>query len=271
MSSEGDGIAGLLVVLLFLLFFAAIIVAFVLIVRYILRRNRERVAAMQAYAAERGLAYEGDVTLPRATPLLRRGGRGISTVSGRLADGLDGRLADYRYTTGTGDDKRTYHFATVLAPLPEAGSARLYCYPRVAAGLFDAIGDALTQYQTVELESEAFSARFQLVVRDEASMVAIRQLFSPSFIVFLSEHTPEGYWFELEEGHLVGAIKGQFWEQPERLDELCAVTAAVAQRFREDIAERAELRGATAPTAEPPPAAEPPPPPPAEPPPPPPA
>lgn len=269
-STEGDSTLGLLIILFVFLAFAVFVAGFALLVRYLMRRNRERVAALQAYARERGLVYEGDGRFPALTPLLRHGGRALGIVSGRLGAGMEGKLADYRYTTGSDKNKRTYHIATVLAPLPEAGSAQFYCYRRLAGGLLDAVGDAITQYQTVELESEAFSERFRLVVRDEANMVAIRQLFAPSFIVFLTEQTPGGFWFELEGGHVVGAVNGQYWGEPAVLDALCAATATVVERIREDIAERMDLRAASAPTGQPPPPpADQPLPPPTEPPPPP--
>lgn len=251
--SDGETIGVLVIFVLVCLLFLGVPVAFLLILRHIFRQNKERTAAMQGYAQERGLTFEGDGRLPRATPLLRWRGRAYGTVVGTLAPGLAGKLTNFRYSTGTKQNRRTYDFATVLAPLPEAGSARFYCYQRVANDFFDPIGDALTQYQTVELESTAFGESFRLAVRDEANMLAIRQLFSPSFIVFLTEQVPHGFWFELEAAHLCGAIRGEHWERPDELDELCRATAAVANRIRSDIAERAELRGASEPPPPPPP------------------
>ena len=265
--SAAGALAILLAFLLFAAFFFGIVALLVFVFRYAMRRSKERVAAMKAYAAERGLAYEGDRRLPAATPLLRRGGGGVGIVSGRLADGLFGKLAGYHYSTGSGDSRRTYFFTVALGELPEVGSGRFYCYRRVGGDLLDGIGDAITQYKTVELESHAFSESFRLMVRDEANMLAIRQLFSPSFIVFLTERVPLGFWFEVEDGYLLGAIKGEYWEEPAVLDEVCAATAEVAARIRKDVAERMELRGATSP---PPPQGDEPPPPDDDPPPPPP-
>ncbi len=216
---------------------------------------------MQAYANERGLTYEGDGVLPRVTPLLTRGGRAVGIASGNLPGGVQGKLAEYSYTTGTGDDKRTHSFSVALVPLPEAGSARFYCLRRVGGGMLDGIGDALTPFQTVQLESELFARSFRLMVKDEANMVAIRQLFSPSFIVFLSEEVPPGFWFEVEDGHLMGAIKGTHWEEPATRDALSVATAGVARRLRDDLADRAGLRRATSPPPPPPPDPPPPPPP----------
>ena len=275
--SGGEALGVVLILLFVLLFFVAVATGIFLIFRYVLRRNKERDVAMQTYAQQRGLVFEGRVRLPPITPLLRHRGQALGTVSGTLGEGLSGRLSNYQYSTGSGDSRRTYYYSTVLAPFPEAGSAHFFCYRRKGGDFLDSIGDAITAYQTVELESEVFSDRFRLMVADEANMLAIRQLFSPSFIVFLTDEAPDGFWFEVEGGHLLGAVEHELWERPADLDALCVATAKVATRIRNDIAERSGLRAATAPQAvatQPPPppeADEPPPPPPgtAEPPPPP--
>lgn len=263
-ASSGEVIGVILILLLVVGFMFAIGLGIFLIVRKIIQRNAERKTTMTAYAQQRGLVFEGDGTLPRTTPLLRHRGRASGKVSGRLPGGLTGTLANYQYTVGSDDNRHTYYFTTVLAELPEAGSTRFYCFRRVGGDLLDPIGDALTDLQTVELESELFSRSFRLMVKDEANMLAIRQLFSPSFIVFLSEEVPPTFWFEVEGGHILGVVKGDNWEDPAVLDGLCATTAAVAERIRKDVAERLGLRAAAAPPPPPAGADEPPPPPPAD-------
>ena len=279
-SSELIGVIVFLFIVVAIMFSIGLVVF--LIVRKIIERNAQRKTTMTAYAQQRGLASEGDGTLPTITPLLRRRGRASGKVSGRLPGGITGTLASYQYTVGSDDDRRTYYFTVVLAPLPEAGSTRFYCFRRVGGDLFDSIGDALTPLQTVELESELFSRSFRLMVKDEANMVAIRQLFSPSFIVFLSEEVPPTFWFEVEGGQILGVIKGENWEDAAALDGLCTTTAAVAEQIRKDVSERHGLRRATTPAPPgpagraapppppPPPGGEPPPPEPEAPPPPPP-
>ena len=223
------------------------------------RRRREDIpTAMRAYADERGLAFEGDGTLPRVTPLLKRGGVALGTVSGTLAPGVEGRLAQYRYDIGKQDRSYLAEQAVVLAPLPEVGSTRMYLDRRLA-GTGGAVADALGPLQEVRIESTHFGERYRLRVRDEASMVAVRQLFSPSFIVFLNEEAPEGFSFELENGQICAALHGAHWRDPAKLDELCRATATVCARIRADVAERLDLRAAVASRPPPPP----PPPPPA--------
>ena len=234
-----------------------------LIVRAIRRRREDIPAAMRGYAAERGLTYEGDGSFDPVTPLLAWRGKAHGKVSGTLAPGFEGELAHYRYdrdASGGSDFEQT----VVLAPLPEAGRAKIYLVRRGSYESGGAIEDAMTQYQSVRIESAAFGARYQLRVRDSASMIAIRQLFSPSFIVFLTERAPDGFWFEIEGGHLCAARYGAHWRDPDALDELCRTAAAVRGAVRADIRERLELRGAATDVASPPPppapAAPPPPP-----------
>ena len=224
-----------------------------LIVRSIRRRREDIPGAMRAYAAERGLSFEGNGTLPPVTPLLKWRGQALGKVSGALAPGLDGELAHYRYDRGNDRGSYLYEQAVVLVPLPEAGVARMYLDRRRSYEAADAVEDAVTGFQTVKIESAAFAERYRLQVRDEASMIAIRQLFSPSFIVFLTERAPDGFSFEIEGGRLCAAIEGAHWREPAKLDELCRATATVRDAVRADIRERLELRGAAAASAPPPP------------------
>ncbi len=250
-----------------------LIVVFVIgigvLIWFVNRAEKEKKAAltkaMQDYAAQRGLTYEGDGDLPTTTPLLDKRGRSRGTVSGELAPGFSGQLTNYSFTEGGGRSKRTYNYATILAPMPELGAARFYCFRRESFGVFEGISDRITAFQTLELESHKFNSIYRLMVRDEASMVALRQLFPPSFIDYLTERVPPGFWFEVEGGSLMGAMRGEHWRYPQRLDSLIVATDSVARHIREDLSQRAGLRAATEGPSPTPPAArrdEPPPPPP---------
>lgn len=229
------------------------------IVTKIRHRVEDVPTAMKTYAQERGLTFEDGSQFPPATPLLRYRSKALGMVSGELAPGLEGKLAHYRYDRNDNDTDNEQ--AVLLTPLPEAAGACMYLDRGTSSG--NQLEDALTVFKTAQVESAAFRSRYQLRVRDEANMIAIRQLFSPSFIVFLTEEVPPGFWFEVEDGYVMGAIKGENWDRPDLLDAVCAATAEVARRIRKDVAERMELRGATSPQppAPPPPPNEPPPPP----------
>lgn len=227
------------------------------------RKKAALTGAMEEYASERRLTYEGDDDLPTTTPLLDKRGRSRGTVSGELAPGLRGQLTNYSFTEGSGRSKRTFNYAAILASMPELGGARFYCFRRESFGVFEGISDRITAFQTLELESSKFNSVYRLMVRDEASMVALRQLFPPSFIDYMTERVPPGFWFEVEGGSLLGAMRGEHWRTPQHLDALIVATDSVARHIREDLSQRAGLRAAT--TGPPPPpvvGGEPPPPPP---------
>jgi hypothetical protein len=67
-------------------------------------------------------------------------------------------------------------------------------------------------------------------------MVKARQVLSPAFLVWLDEHSPEAYAFELCAGSLVCNVKGHKKTSAE-LDELCEASAAVARRLAEEADE----------------------------------
>jgi hypothetical protein len=64
----------------------------------------------------------------------------------------------------------------------------------------------------------------------------MRQLFSPTFVAFLAEDTPEGFAFEVENGMLCVNIKNHAKKATD-LDRLCKDATTVATRLREEIAE----------------------------------
>jgi len=210
------------------------------IVTKIRHRVEDVPTAMKTYAQERGLTFEDGSQFPPATPLLRYRSKALGMVSGELAPGLEGKLAHYRYDRNDNDTDNEQ--AVLLTPLPEAAGACMYLDRGTSSG--NQLEDALTVFKTAQVESAAFRSRYQLRVRDEANMIAIRQLFSPSFIVFLAEEVPDRFSFELEHGHLCVAVYGAHWKQPAKLDELCRAALVVRDRFRADIAERMELRRA---------------------------
>jgi hypothetical protein len=113
----------------------------------------------------------------------------------------------------------------------------MYCERKLAGGLLAGVGDAIQGLDHVELESSAFESRYRLLVPDGTDQNPIRQLFEPSFIVLMSEKTPDAFSFELEDGMLCASVPEGLWEKPAELDALCDAAAKVAARFREEAGE----------------------------------
>ena len=82
------------------------------------------------------------------------------------------------------------------------------------------------------LESEALGDRYEIFVAKDQDDVWLRRLFSPSFIVWLTESAPDKFAFELVGGTLVAYVP-EHKEDAADLDRVAAATGAVAQRLRE--------------------------------------
>jgi len=201
---------------------------------------------LDSYAKSRGLKV-GDGEVPvKATPLLREGvGRGTSwTMGGEVAPGIDGTLAQFYYevptldTDGTPSTNKVY-FTIGVVELPECAALvpELYCKRKSGLRSLEKLEDAFrVGKKRVTLESEALADRYEIFTRQDQDDVWLRRLFSPSFIVWLTESPPEKFVFELVDGTLVAYIPDSH-EDIVSLDAVLAATGAVATRLREEAAE----------------------------------
>jgi hypothetical protein len=198
-----------------------------------------------AYAEERGLSREKEGSLPPATPLLRRGERrhAEEIMRGELPGGLTGTLALYTYEVDSRDSKgdrhTAYHdFTVVLADLPETAFkvSGLYCQRRVGPRLLDGAEDVFRRKQRLELESEDLDRDYEIFHDPNTDENWLRQLFAPSFIVWLAEQAPPDFAFELTAGALCVDVEDHM-DSAEELDDVCEAAAVVAARLRGETAE----------------------------------
>jgi hypothetical protein len=204
------------------------------------------------YAGKRGLELGGRTSLGSATPLLRKGDDQYAerTLSGELAPGVGGLLAIYTYVTETTDSKgnreKTYHpFTLGMTEIPEcvAHVPELYCQRKSGLRSLEKFEDVFrTSKERVSLESEALADRYEIFSAKGQDAVWLRQLFSPTFIVWLTEAAPDKFAFELVGGTLVAYVRGHK-EDAADLDKVAAATAMVAGRLREESAESASAAG----------------------------
>jgi hypothetical protein len=194
------------------------------------------------YAENHGLELGGKTRLPAATPLLRKGDDQYAkrTLSGEIAPGCSGLLAIYTYeeqtTDSNGNRQTTYHEYTLgMGEVPECVDhlPELYCQKRVGPRSLERFEDVFRRSRRrVTLESEALDDRYEIFVRKDQDDVWLRRLFSPGFIVWLTESAPEKFAFELVGGTLVAYVP-KHREDAADLDAIAAATGAVAQRLRE--------------------------------------
>jgi hypothetical protein len=204
------------------------------------------------YAKQRDLILAGRTSLPPTTPLLRKGDEQYAerTLTGELAPSVGGILAIYTYVTETTDSKgnreKTYHpFTLGMTDIPEcvAHLPELYCQRKSGLRSLEKFEDVFrTSKQRVELESEALDDRYEIFSTKSQDPVWLRRLFSPTFIVWLTEGAPDKFAFELVGGTLVAYVRGHH-EDTADLDKVGAATAMVATRLREESAESTSAAG----------------------------
>jgi hypothetical protein len=198
------------------------------------------------YAKQRDLTLGGKTALPAATPLLRKGDERYAerTLTGEFAPGVGGFLAVYTYVTESSDGKgnrtKDYHpFTLGITQVPEcvAHVPELYCQRKSGLRALEGLEDVFrSSKERVRLESEALDEKFEIFSDKGQDPNWMRQLFSPTFIVWLSESAPERFAFELVNGTLVAYVRGHK-EDTADLDQVAAATAVVAKRLREESIE----------------------------------
>jgi hypothetical protein len=199
------------------------------------------------YAQNHDLELGGKSRLPAATPLLRKGDDQYAnrTLTGEIAPGCSGLLALYTYeeqtTDSNGNRQTNYHRYTLgMSEVPEcvAHIPELYCQKHGGLRSLEKFEDVFRRSKRrVTLESEALGDRYEIFVAKDQDDVWLRRLFSPSFIVWLTESAPEKFAFELVGGTLVAYVP-KHKEDVADLDRIASATGAVAKRLREKSAEK---------------------------------
>jgi hypothetical protein len=201
-------------------------------------------AFFDIYAQQRGMTRTEDGSLPPVTPLLRKGDEreADEVLTGSLAEGLDGTLALYTYTDvyhdKDGRHETDYHFTISMANLPDCVQfvPELYCNRKSGFRFMESIEDVFRTKERLHLESEALEEHYEIFVSKQQDQNWIRQLFSPTFIVWLTDSAPEKFAFELESGVLCCNVKGH-QKDAKHLDSMRDAVASVARRIREEVGE----------------------------------
>lgn len=200
----------------------------------------------RAYAARRGLDWrDRKERIAPSTPLLRRGDDRYTALSlgGRLPAGIDGSIAHYTYVERRRDSRgrtrrQQFEFTICRTEVPESAPFlhELFVQRRAGFRFLDGAEDVFRRSRRVEQESEHVDRRFEIFIGADDDLNRARQLLAPGFLVWLADHTPEDFAFELVAGVLVANLRGHRSSAIE-LDQLAEATAAVAARLREEAAE----------------------------------
>ncbi|HSS43455.1 MAG TPA: hypothetical protein VLK37_13010 [Solirubrobacterales bacterium] len=218
-----------------------------IVVVFVIADKRAADDFFEVYAANRGLTLiHGRGRLPGATPLLRKGDDRYTerSLTGPIADGFDGTLALYTYEEETrdsdGDTQTNYYRYTLgLVEVPECIPfvPELFCQRKFGLRALEKFEDVFRgNKQRVTLESEKLLEKYEIFSSKEQDQNHLRQLFSPSFIVWLIDSAPDKFAFELVGGTLCCYVSGHK-ENAAALDAIATATGAVAQRLRDEALE----------------------------------
>jgi hypothetical protein len=200
----------------------------------------------EMYAQQRGLELGGRSPLPPTTPLLCKGDDRYAerSLSGAIGDGIEGILALYTYEEESRDsdgntETNYYRYTVGLVPVPEcvAHVPELYCQRKFGLRSLEKFEDVFRgSKERVKLESEVLDEKYEIFATKEQDANWLRQLFAPTFIVWLTDSAPKKFAFELVAGTLCCYVSGHK-ENAEDLDSIAAATATVAKRLREESLE----------------------------------
>lgn len=142
------------------------------------------------------------------------------------------------------DTWEPHHFTIANVDIGEIGMSRFQgIYLRRRRGILDRLDTDANwlrnhRLKKVELESTAFHERFELWAEQDQDDIVLRQLFAPTFVVWLSEH-PLKPGFELRAGQLVVFIPDRCGEAA-KLDYLLMATAEISKRIQAELSEAAQ-------------------------------
>jgi hypothetical protein len=225
---------------------AFLVLLLALLVVLVVADSRAADSFFAAYAQERGMELNGRSPLPAVTPLLEKGDDRYAerSLSGPLADGVEGILALYTYeeesTDSEGNRQTNYYRYTVgMVDVPECSKfiPELFCRQKFGLRSLEKVEDVFRRSkERVKLESEALDKKYEIFVDKGQDNVWLRRLFSPTFIVWLTDGAPRKFAFELVGGNLCCYVHGHE-QKAEELDAMRAASAAVAGRLREESLE----------------------------------
>lgn len=194
-----------------------------------------------------GYRFTFEASLLPLTPLLGAGDRRVfeHTLAGPLADlGFEVRLAHYRFDVRRHDSNshtttwEPHPFTVCVAELVSGMELFPGVYLRAHRGpLAKLRTDWLRgrHLRSVELESTAFNAAYDLQVSPEQDDARLRELFAPATIEWFAEH-PLRPQLEFRAGTLVVYVPDHV-EDIGHLVWLLDATADIARRFLAEVAE----------------------------------
>lgn len=221
-------------------FFVGVLIVFVI------ADNKAADDFFEVYAQQRGMTLiHGQGQLPQATPLLRKGDKRYTERSllGPIGE-FNGTLALFTYEEESRDsdgNKQTnyYRYTLGYVEVPDCAGfvPELYCQRKFGLRALEKFEDVFRgDKERVSLESEALLEKYEIFATKGQDANRLRQLFSPTFIVWMTDAAPDKFAFEVVNGKLCCYVSGHK-ENAAGLDAVAAATGEVAKRLRDEALE----------------------------------
>jgi hypothetical protein len=231
---------------------AAVVALFGILVVFLIADGKAEDAFFDSYCETHGLTRIENPEIGELTPLLRKGDeRNTKEIfHGTLAPGVEGDLVLFTYTEVYHDSKGNrnednYDFTLIHVEMPQIVEHMPDLRVQNQSGFkfLEGVEDKFRgKHERVTLESEAMRDRYEVFVAKEQDPIWVRRLFSPSFIVWLTEQPPNKFAFELENGHLIAYLPNHE-DDVEGLEQVTSVGTFVASRLLDEIAETSSAAG----------------------------
>jgi hypothetical protein len=218
----------------------------VLAIAYVMADRQAEDEFFETFAKAHGLWHASKYSVPELTPLLGGGDR-RHCEHWMMGNARSVGWFTFEIRHDNGDKPDTWErqeFTVTMADLGELGMARFQgIYLRRRRGLFDRLDTDANwlrghRLKKVELESTAFCERYELWAEEDQDDIVVRQLFAPTFVVWLAEH-PLQPGFELRAGTLVVFIPGHCGDAG-KLEFLLMAEAEIAKRIQAELTEAAQ-------------------------------
>jgi hypothetical protein len=199
------------------------------------------------FAQGHGLAHHEKWSLDSYTPLLGAGDR-RRTEHWMEADGrgIGWYTFEVRHESENNKDTWEPHpFTVATVDIGEHGMRRFQgVFVRRKRGIFDRLdtdSDWLARTRNrkkIELESTEFCERYELWIDEDQDEVHLRQLFAPSFVLWMAQHPLEP-GFELKAGTVVVFIPKHCGEAG-KLQFLMMAADEISKRIQAELSEAAQ-------------------------------
>ncbi|MEA2494247.1 MAG: hypothetical protein QOJ29_2158 [Thermoleophilaceae bacterium] len=200
------------------------------------------------WARSHGMTHSSKWSLNEFTPLLGGGDRRhcehwMQTTRGER--GIGWYTFEVKHENGDKPDTYEAHnFTLATTDMGEHGMYRFQgIYLRRRRGILDRLDTDANwlgkhRLKKVELESTAFCDTYELWADQGQDDIVLRQLFAPTFVVWLTEH-PLKPGFELRAGQLVVFVPGHCGEAG-KLEFLLMASAEISRRIQAELTEAAQ-------------------------------